>query len=64
MTKNDGRRNGKKFSHRRSNLDEHGRPLSGKGKPSGNSIKGVSRRKLIEAARHIQFMETLKGDLK
>lgn len=38
--RNDGRKNGKKFNKKRFNLDAKGRPLTGRGKPTGRSIKG------------------------
>lgn len=39
--RNDGRKNGKKFNKKRFNLDAKGRPLTGRGKPTGRSIKGM-----------------------
>lgn len=39
--RNDGRKNGKKFNKKRFNLDSKGRPLTGRGKPSGRSVKGM-----------------------
>lgn len=42
--RNDGRKNGKAFTKKK--LDDRGRPLTGRGKSSGNSIKGVSIKKI------------------
>jgi hypothetical protein len=48
-TRNDNRKNGKAFSTKK--FDNRGRALTGRGKPSGRSVKGNRVQKFGEAPR-------------
>jgi hypothetical protein len=58
--KNADRRNGKKFNKSAQKLDERGRPLTGRGKPSGHSAKGMSVKKVAARKKAAQAVDEIR----
>lgn len=64
MARNENRRNGKAFSKTKKVLDEFGRPMSGKGKPSGKSVGGTSVKKIEAREKQARFLASLNREEK